>query len=298
MSEVFGVDVRTINEHVVNIFKSGELDQDSTIRKFRIVQKEGKREVERNVGHYNLDMLISVGYRVNSMTATKFRQWATRTLKEHITQGYTVNQHLLDIKKTNAQDIIDSIQKVSQNSSKIQSSDVLELVKAFTHTWFSLQSYDEGALPTKGKHVLNTDIQVSELYSAVAELKAILKEKGEATDLFAQEKEQGSLEGIVGTVMQSVFGEDAYPSVEEKAGHLLYFIIKNHPFNDGNKRSGAFAFIWFLNQAQFPANDLVNANTLTALTLLIAESDPKQKEQIIGLVLQLLSAEHQSLKID
>jgi len=163
MAVVFGVDVRTVNEHIVNIFKSGELEEDSTIRKFRIVQKEGKREVKRDVGHYNLDMLISVGYRVNSMTATKFRQWATKTLKEHIAQGYTVNQHLLDIKKTNAQRIIDNIQQLALSSKKVQTSDVLELVKAFTHTWFSLQSYDEGALPTKGKHVLNTDIQVSEL---------------------------------------------------------------------------------------------------------------------------------------
>ena len=133
-------------------------------------------------------MLISVGYRVNSITATKFRQWATKTLNDHITQGFTVNQHLLDIKKTHAQDIIDSIDEVSINSSKVQTGDVLELVKAFTHTWFSLQSYDEGALPKKGKHVLNVNIRVSELYSAVAELKAILKEKGEATDLFAQKK--------------------------------------------------------------------------------------------------------------
>ncbi len=288
LSEVFTVDVRTINEHIKNIFSEGELEESPTLRKFRIVQKEGSREVERKVAHYNLNMILSVGYRVNSKTATKFRQWATQTLNQHITQGYTINQHLLDEKRISAEQIINNIQQLSRGNSQIQVDDVLELVKSFTHTWFSLQSYDEGGLPEKGLTEKNLDIQTGALYQAIGQLKTALKGKGEATDLFAQEKTKDTLGGIVGSVMQSVFGEDAYPSIEEKAAHLLYFVIKSHPFNDGNKRSGAFSFIWFLQQAKFPLQNYLNPNTLTALTLLIAESDPKQKQQMIGLVLQLL----------
>lgn len=283
IAEIFDVKIPAINKHIKNILVESELD-DSTISILEIVQQEGKRKVE----HYNLDMLISIGYRVNSKTATKFRQWATQTLKQHITQGYTINQHLLDEKRISAEQIINDIQQLSQGNTQIQPDDVLELVKSFTHTWFSLQSYDEGGLPEKGLTEKSLDIQTNALYHALEQLKTELKAKGEATDLFAQEKNQGKLEGIIGSVMQSVVGADAYPTIEEKAAHLLYFIIKNYPFNDGNKRSGAFSFIWFLQQAGFPLEEHLNPNTLTALTLLIAESDPKQKQQMVGLVLQLL----------
>jgi len=288
LSDVFLVDVRTVNEHIHNILSSGELEKNPTIRNFRIVQKEGNRDVERSVAHYNLDMIISVGYRVNSKTATRFRQWATRTLKQHITQGYTLNEKWLVERRITAEKIINDIQQLSKENTQVQVSDVLELIKTFTHTWFSLQSYDEGGLPEKGLKQNPIDIQAKILYHALEQLKTTLKTKGEASDLFAQEKTRGTLEGIFGNVIQSVFGADVYPTIEEKAAHLFYFIIKNHPFNDGNKRSGAFAFIWFLQQAGFPLKQYLNPNTLTALTLLIAESDPRQKQQMIGLVLQLL----------
>ena len=229
LADVFAVDVRTINEHIINIYKFDELSETATIRKFRIVQKEGSRDVERSVNHYNLDMAISVGYRVNSKTATKFRQWATKTLKQHITQGYTLNQHLLDEKRTNAEQIIQDIQQLAKGNSQIQIDDVLELVKAFTHTWFSLQSYDEGGLPDKGQTNKALNIQADALYVATEQLKAALKAKGEATDLFAQEKTKGTLEGIVGSIMQSVFGEDAYPSIEEKAAPPALFYHQKPP---------------------------------------------------------------------
>lgn len=288
MAEVFAVNVRTINEHIKNIFNDEELPKDSTIRNIRIDQVEGTRTVSRDISHYNLDMIISVGYRVNSKTATKFRTWATKTLKQHITQGYTINQHLLDEKRLDAQKVIDDIKKLTQGATNIQTDDVLELINSFTHTWFSLQSYDEDTLPKTGNYQKDIVLQTGDLYSAIAQLKAELMSKGEATHLFAQEKTEETLSGIIGNVFQSVFREDAYPTIEEKAAHLLYFIIKNHPFNDGNKRSAAFAFIWFLQQANFPTRDLLNPNALTALTLFIAESDPKEKERMIGLVLQLL----------
>ncbi len=288
MAEVFDVNVRTINEHIKNIFKDEELPENPTIRNFRIVQKEGNKTVSRDISHYNLDMIISVGYRVNSKTATKFRTWATKTLKQHITQGYTINQHLLDEKRLDAQKVIEDIKKLTHGATNIQTDDVLEIISSFTHTWFSLQSYDEDNLPKTGHYKKDLMPQSDDLYNAIAQLKDKLMSKGEATQFFAQEKTEGSLSGILGNVFQSVFGEDAYPTVEEKAAHLLYFIIKNHPFNDGNKRSAAFAFIWFLQCADFPTKEVLNPNALTALTLFIAESDPKEKQRMIGLVLQLL----------
>jgi len=289
MAEVFDVNVRTINEHIKNIFNDDELPEiDSVIRNFRIAAKDGKKY---NTLHYNLDMIISVGYRVNSKTATKFRTWATKTLKQHITQGYTINQHLLDEKRLDAQKVIDDIKKLTRGATNIQTDDVLEIINSFTHTWFSLQSYDEDTLPKTGHYKKDIAPSSDALYHAIAQLKDELISKSEATEFFAQEKTNGNLSGILGNVLQSVFGEDAYPTIEEKAAHLLYFIIKNHPFNDGNKRSAAFAFIWFLQQADFPTKELLNPNALTALTLFIAESNPKEKERMIGLVLQLLRSD-------
>jgi len=282
LAQLFDKDQSVISRHIKNIFMEEEVDEKSNMQKMHTANSD------KPVAVYSLDIILGVGYRTNSARAISFRQWATQILKQHITEGYTVNQHLLDEKRISAEQIINNIQQLSQGNSQIQIDDVLELVKSFTHTWFSLQSYDEGGLPEKGLTEKTLDIQTSALYQAVGQLKTELKAKGEATDLFAQEKIKDTLGGIVGNVMQSVFGADAYPTIEEKAAHLLYFIIKNHPFNDGNKRSGAFSFIWFLQQAGFPLRDYLNPNTLTALTLLIAESDPAQKEQMVGLVLQLL----------
>jgi prophage maintenance system killer protein len=284
MAELFDVNVRTINDHIQAIINSDELDE-SVIRIFRITASDGKTY---NTKHYNLDMIISVGYRVNSKQATSFRKWATSVLKDHITKGYTVNKELLDSRKSLAQQAIESIRLLAQNSELISKDTVLDLINGFTHTWFSLQRYDSDNLPKKG--VLTQEITVSsdDLYASVDTLKQSLIAQGEATPLFAQEKHTGSLAGILGNVMQNVFGEEMYPSIEEKASHLLYFIIKNHPFNDGTKRTGAFSFVWFLKQSNFEFANYITPNMLTALTLFIAESEPKYKDRIIGLVLELL----------
>ena len=284
MAELFDVNVRTINDHIQAIIKSDELDE-SVIRIFRITASDNKTY---NTKHYNLDMIISVGYRVNSKQATSFRKWATSVLKDHITKGYTVNKELLDTRKSLAQQAIESIRLLSENSELISKDTVLDLINSFTHTWFSLQRYDSDNLPKNG--VLTQEITVSsdDLYDGVDALKQLLIAQGETTPLFAQEKHTGSLAGILGNVMQNVFGEEMYPSIEEKASHLLYFIIKNHPFNDGNKRTGAFSFIWFLRQSNFEFANYITPNMLTALTLFIAESEPKYKDRIIGLILELL----------
>lgn len=288
MAELFDVNVSAIAKHIDKIYAREELETTSTLSKMEQVQTEGKRQVNREISIYTLDMIIAVGYRVHSGRATNFRKWATSVLKEHITKGYTVNKELLDSRKNLAQQAIESIRLLAQNSELISKDTVLDLINGFTHTWFSLQRYDSDNLPKKG--VLTQEITVSsdDLYDGVDALKQSLLAQGEATPLFAQEKQNGSLAGILGNVMQNVFGEEIYPSIEEKAAHLLYFIIKNHPFNDGNKRTGAFSFIWFLKHSNFEFANYITPNMLTALTLFIAESEPKHKDRIIGLVLELL----------
>ncbi len=289
LAEVFGVNVPTINEHIKNIFKTDELEEASTIRKFRIVQQEGKREVARNIDHYNLDMMISVGYRVNSKTATKFRKWATQTLKQHITQGYTINPNRIAKNLDTFLHAVEEVKALAQDNQQLQTDDVLALVTAFAHTWFSLEAYDEDNLPTQGSSRSSIQLEASELYRAVDTLKQTLMTQGQATPLFAQEKNEGSLQGIVGNIYQSAFGEDVYPTLEEKAANLLYFIIKNHPFNDGNKRTAAFAFIWFLQKSGVDFKGRVTPEALTSITLLIAESNPTSKARMIGLVILLLT---------
>jgi len=289
LSEVFDVDVRTINEHVKNIFKTAELDESSTIRKFRIVQKEGNRNVTRNIEHYNLDMIISVGYRVNSKTATKFRRWATETLKQHITQGYTINPNRIVKNYDTFLHAVEEVKALAEDNQQLQTDDVLALVTAFAHTWFSLESYDEDNLPTQGSSGSTIQLEASELYQAVDVLKQDLIDKEQATVLFAQEKNKGSLQGIIGNIYQSAFGEDVYPTLEEKAANLLYFIIKNHPFNDGNKRTAAFSFIWFLQKSGVDFKGKLTPEALTSITLLIAESNPSSKQRMIGLVILLLT---------
>jgi len=285
MAEVFGVDVRTINDHIQNIFSSEELNEDPTIRKFRIVQVEGDREVTRDVSHYNLDMIISVGYRVNSKTATSFRKWATQTLKQHITQGYTINEKLLKQRESQYLQAIADIKKIAGQGEMLDTDHVLDIIATFSRTWFSLQSYDQENVPNKGVTQKDLDLDVDTLYADIAKLKKDLTARGEATELFAQEKTDQALAGIVGNIMQSAFGKDAYPTLEEKAAHLLYFVVKNHVFNDGNKRTGAFCFVWFLRQAGIDFGHAITPEALTALTLLVAQSDPKDKERVVGLIL-------------
>ncbi len=290
LAEVFGVDVRTINEHIKNIFKTEELEEDSAIRKFRITATDGKRY---NANHYNLDMMISVGYRVNSKTATNFRKWATKTLKQHITQGYTINPSRIAKNYDTFLHAVEEVKALAQDNQQLQTDDVLALVTAFAHTWFSLESYDEDKLPTQGNTPSTIQLESTDLYQAVDVLKQDLIGKKQATALFAQEKNEGSLQGIMGNIYQSAFGEDVYPTLEEKAANLLYFIIKNHPFNDGNKRTAAFSFIWFLQKAGIDFKSKVTPEALTSITLLIAESNPSSKERMIGLVILLLTGKTQ-----
>lgn len=290
ISDVFDVDVRTINEHLINIYKINELDKKSTIRKFRIVQKEGEREVKRKVNCYNLDAILSVGYRVNSKQAAKFRIWATKTLKQHLLQGYTINKKRIVQNYRNFMKAISDIKTLLPKDGEVKTEDVLELINTFANTWFSLDAYDKSSLPKSGATKMHLEFSVTEFIDALAELKKSLMTKKEATAFFAQERQSDSVAGIFGNIFQSAFGKDVYPSQEEKAAHLLYFMVKNHPFVDGNKRSGAFAFVWFLRKTGL-LRASITPESLTVLTLLVAESMPKDKEKMIGLIILLLNGQ-------
>jgi len=288
IAELFGRDKSVISRHIKNVFQSKELEEKSTVAIFATVQKEGKREISRDLEYFNLDMILSVGYRVNSKAATKFRQWSTKTLKQHITKGYTINQKQLEKNKQQFLQTLDDLKIVSQANKFLETKDVLSLIQTFSDTFFSLESYDKNNFPKSGNEV-EIVATAKDLINDFEGLKKELIKKGEATDLFGQEKNRGSLEGIFGSVFQSVFGKDAYASAEEKAAHLLYFIVKNHPFNDGNKRSGAYAFVWLLQKASIKFTDKISPETLTTLTLLVATSLPEEKEKMIGLILLLLN---------
>jgi prophage maintenance system killer protein len=284
MAALFGTEVPAISKHLSNIFNTKELDKDSVISILETTAADGKNYVTK---FYNLDAVIAVGYRVNSIQATQFRMWATAKLREYITKGFSVNEQFLEQNRTNFIQTLQDLKLLTQQNAQIEVEDILGLIESFSQTWFSLDSYDKNIFPQKGTQK-EINLSASELLSDVNLLKKELIQKGEATELFAQEKRKGNLEGIFGNVFQTVFGEDAYPSIEQKASHLLYFIVKNHPFNDGNKRSGAFAFIWFLQKSGLTYRDKIHPETLATLTILIAESNPNDKEKMIGIILLLL----------
>ncbi|MBZ9786905.1 type II toxin-antitoxin system death-on-curing family toxin [Psychroflexus sp. CAK57W] len=288
ISVLFDRDVKTIGKHINNVFDDGELLKSSTVAKFATVQKEGKREVLRDVEYFNLDVIISVGYRIKSHRGVQFRQWATQRLRDYIVQGYALNQKQLELNKTQFLNTLENLKILSKNSIEVEAKDVLSLIQTFSDTFFALESYDKDNFPNQGTQ---NEIKTSaaELSQGLRELKDNLIKRGEASELFGKEKREGSLEGIFCSVFQSVFGDDAYPNIEEKAAHLMYFIIKNHPFIDGNKRSGAFSFVWILQKAGYKFEDRISPETLTTLTLLIAESDPTDKEKMIGIIKLVLS---------
>lgn len=284
MASLFDVQKAAISKHLKNIFDSEELYEKSAVSILETTAKDNK---VYKIKHFNLDAVLSVGYRINSKKATHFRQWATKTLKEHIQKGYTINRHRI---KSNYEDFLKAVSDVKSiaTGSMVDSDSVLELVTLFADTWFSLNAYDRDVLTPSGATKKKVALTADKLARALTELKQNLLEKGETTDLFGSERTKKSISGIVGNVMQSFGGEDLYPTIEEKAAHLLYFIIKNHPFIDGNKRSGAYAFVWYLRQAKILDVTRITPPALTALTLLIAESSPKDKDKIIGLVCTVL----------
>lgn len=290
MADIFRRDKSVISRHLKNIYAEGELDKDSTVAKNAMVQKEGNRLVNREIEFYNLDVIISVGYRVNSKVGTKFRIWATTRLKEYFLQGYVINKQRLQMQSIELSQVITLLERTLTNQSLINNEGkaILDVVKDYARTWSLLQAYDEQNLNSvmiKQSEMIS--LNFDEVMIAIDLLKKELIAKGEATQLFAQLRNDG-LASAIATIEQGFGDELFYPNVASRAAHLLYFVIKNHSLADGNKRTGSFLFLWYLrlNQSLLakPVEQLINDNTLVALALLIAESLPEQKELMIKLV--------------
>ena len=289
IAEVFGVNIRTVNEHLGNIFDTDELGRDSVIRNFRITASDGKTY---DTKHYNLDVIISVGYRVNSKNATHFRKWATKTLRDYISDGFVINKKRVEHNLSQFTRALNDLKLLSENIEQVGSSEATDLALAFATTWLSLDAYDKSELPSSGTIKKVVDIGAGELEAELHKLRKALIAKGEATDIFATERTKGGLHALFGNVFQSFAGEDVYPTVEEKAAHLLYFVVKNHVFVDGNKRSGAYAFVWFLQKTGLLNIHEISPQALTAITLLVAESKPEDKDKMVGLVLLMLKVDN------
>ncbi len=296
MTELFGRDKSVISRHIKNVFETKELTEDSTVAFFATVQKEGKRLIEREIEYYNLDVIISVGYRVNSKQGTQFRIWANQVLKDHIIKGYTINpKRLPEVNFKELEQALVLIKGILNNKqlSSDEATGLLKVITDYANSWILLQQYDKNQLEEpKKKHKPKYILSYEKSIEAISKLKADLKSKKEASDLFGNQRDK-SFEGIIANLYQTFDSEELYPGIEDKAAHLLYFIIKDHPFTDGNKRIGAFLFILFLsnNRYLFKSNGerKINDNTLVALALLIAESNPKQKDTMIKLVMNFLN---------
>jgi len=286
---LFGTKRPAITKHLNNIFQSGELDEKSNVPKWNIPNSD------KPVKFYSLDAVIAVGYRVNSKRATQFRVWATNTLKSYLVKGYVVDEkRLLEAENRfkELQNAVDFLrQKAKHELLAGQEQEILSLLADYSKTLTLLEQYDTEKLSTsksgQGKFVLNYEIASK----IIVEIKKELVVKKEASDLFGADA-QNKLSGILGNILQTFDKKELYPSIEEKAAHLLYFIIKDHPFIDGNKRIGSFLFVYFLDKNKYlyrkTGERKINDNALTALALLIAVSDPKEKDKLIKIVTNLL----------
>lgn len=287
MAVLFNKNKRTISEHINNLFKEGELIRNSVVRKFRTTASDNKGY---DILHYNLDVAISVGYRVKSQRGTQFRQWATHILKQHLVEGYTLNQKRLIERGIEFEQVVSLLSQTLSSQSLVNNDGqaVISVINDYARSWSLLQGYDEQNLQNSSfEQTKMRALDFNDVLNAVEALKQTLIDKGEATALFAQLRGHG-LASAIATIEQGFAGELFYPNIASRAAHLLYFVIKNHPLADGNKRTGSFLFLWYLQLNSHllakPVEQLINDNTLVALALLVATSQPDQKELMIRLV--------------
>ena len=298
MSELFGRDYKTISKHINNIYKEKELLRKATVAKYTTVQKEANRKVSRVLEYYNLDMIISVGYRVNSKRGTQFRIWATQTLKDHLVKGYTINEKRLKEQQEKWEELQQTVEVLKNTIGKKELTNketqgLLEIISQYTRSFILLNKFDNESLETvSSDKKLVYEIKYKEAAIAIEELKKKLIIEKEASDLFGRQRDDG-FKSLLQSVVQTFGGKYLYPTIEEQAAHLLYFVIKNHPFTDGNKRIGAFLFVWFLQRNKHllrkNSETKINDNALVALALLVAQSDPGHKELLIKLVINLIN---------
>jgi prophage maintenance system killer protein len=296
MADLFGRDKSVISKHLRSVFSSRELVRRATVAKNATVQLEGGREVMRQVEYYNLDAILSVGYRVNSVRGTRFRIWATQTLRQHLLRGFTVHERRL--RETG---LAEMEQTVGLLARTLKGHDlvtdegraVLEVVEQYTRSWRLLVAYDERRLaeaPTQPRRP-DVPLELDHAREAIASLRRSQPTTGRTAGLFGHERDQ-QVAAILGNVEQTFGGAPLYPSVQARAAHLLYFLIKDHPFSDGNKRIGSLLFLEYLrlNGMLLRADGALRLadTTMVALALLIAENDPAQKDLMIRLVVSLL----------
>jgi len=287
MTGLFDRDKSVISRHISNVFKEGELDRSSVVAKNATTAADGKTY---QVDYFNLDVIISVGYRVKSQRGVQFRQWATGVLKDHLVQGYTLNQRRLTERGIEFEQAVNLLSRTLTNQGLVSTEGeaVARVISDYARSWSLLQGYDEQRLAEVGIKQLDMQpLELDEALKAIGELKRTLIAKGEATELFGQLRGDG-LTSALATIEQGFGDELFYPNIATRAAHLLYFVIKNHPLADGNKRCGSFLFLWYLRRNASllakPVERLINDNTLVALALLVAESLPDQKTLMIRLI--------------
>jgi len=298
MAELFDRDKSVVSRHIRNIFKEGELSSLSVVANFATTAADGK---SYQVDYYNLDVIISVGYRVKCQRGTQFRIWATQVLKDHLLKGYTINEKRLkeqNERLAELQDTVNLMGRVMQGREleRGQAEGLLHVITNYSYALSLLDQYDRGLLQihktTKKKHFI---ITYQDARKAIDRLAEQTLRKGQPLGLFGKEKDK-SFRSSLGAIHQTFDGKELYPSIEEKAAHLLYFVVKNHSFVDGNKRIGAFLFIWFLDRHGIlyapSGGKRIGDNALVALTLMIAESRPKDKDLIIKVVVNLINKDN------
>lgn len=284
MTRIFERDRSVVTKHINNIFRDAELYEKGNVQILHVANSD------KPVKFYGLDVALAVGYRVNSRRGIQFRQWATRVLREHLLQGFTLNQsRLAELGLNEAQQALDLLSRTLHANALVNDTgkEVLALIAGYAKTWRLLLQYDEQAIPLPpGCRPAQGVLSYEKAKIAIDRLKADLITRNEATPLFGNARGE-ALDGILGSIEQTMFGESLYKSREEKAAHLLYFVIKDHPFSDGNKRIGSFLFLLYMEQEGMTSH--MNETALTALALLIAESAPANKDLLIRLIVNLLT---------
>ena len=296
MAELFGVDRTSIVRHIRNIYKSEELDQNSTCAKNAQIRTEGHRSILREIPYYNLDMIISVGYRVNSKNATSFRRWATSVLKQYIIKGYAINQQIKLDRYNELKDVVRLMSRTVGLQEKVTSEEYGGLFNVISDYVYALDTLDHYDYQSLSIQKITKIEPFRATYDNAMEAINALKEKFGGSQWFANEKDD-SFKSSIGQIYQTFGGEDLYPSVEEKAAMLLYLVVKNHSFSDGNKRIAAMLFLWFLNNNHVlyaeDGHKRIADNTLVALTLMIAESRTEEKDVMVKVVVNLINKENQ-----
>ena len=297
MAELFQTDRTSILRHIKNIYKTGELEEDSTCAFFAQVRTEGKRTVTRQIPYYNLDLIISVGYRVNSLRGTQFRIWANRVLKEYLLKGYAVNKALTEQRYTELKQLVAVLGRTVKVHETLTSDDALNLIEVVSDYAYALDTLDKYDYQQLAVEQTTNEAKFHATYEGAMQAIEELKTKFGGTQWFAHEKDD-SFKSSIGQIYQTFGGEDLYPSVEEKAAMLLYLVTKNHSFSDGNKRIAATLFLWFMAGNGILYNPdgtkRIADNTLVALTLMIAESRTEEKDVMVKVVVNLINKNNYS----